>query len=128
MSAAMSVFTSRTATLGASPSLRAFPAARVAPLRRRAAAPARAAAAAAGDDVQGEMLKPSVANNPIVRTAALAATVAGAAYSTAFLPAAGVGFVHMLVFGTWFGTLAWTSFIFGKKMGVKSNKMMFSLF
>ncbi len=98
----------RAVLLGTARSLRASTAARVAPLRRRAAV-----AAAGKDDVQGDMLSPSIANNPIVRTAALAATVAGAAYSTAFIPAAAVGFVHMLVFGTWFGTLAWTSFVFG---------------
>jgi prepilin signal peptidase PulO-like enzyme (type II secretory pathway) len=71
------------------------------------------AAAAANGDVQGDMLEPSTANNPIVRTIALIGTVAAAAYSTSFLPAAAVGFVHMLAFGMWFGTLGWTSFIFG---------------
>jgi len=64
-------------------------------------------------DVKGDMLEPSVANKPLVRFAALAAVVATAARSTGFLPSAGIGFVHMLAFGTWFGTLAWTSFIFG---------------
>ena len=77
---------------------------------RAAAAVVNAAAAA---DVKGDMLEPSIANNPVVRVVSLAATVAAAAYSTAFLPSAAIGFVHMLVFGTWFGTLAWTSFIFG---------------
>jgi len=80
--------------------------------RRSSLKPTIAAAAATGG-VQGDMLEPSTANNPIVRSAALAATVAAAAYSTSFLPAAAVGFVHMLAFGMWFGTLGWTSFIFG---------------
>lgn len=87
------------------------------PLRSRRAlvAPRMAAAASApeGGDVKGDMLEPSVANNPVVRAVSLAATVAAAAYSTAFFPAAAIGFIHVMVFGTWFGTLAWTSFIFG---------------
>ena len=72
-----------------------------------------AAASGSNGDVQGDMLEPSTANNPIVRVIALAATTAAAAYSTSFLPSAAVGFVHMLAFGMWFGTLGWTSFIFG---------------
>jgi hypothetical protein len=71
------------------------------------------ASAAAAGDVQGDMLVPSTANNIYVRTAALAATIACAAYSTSYLPAAAVGFVHMLSYGMWLGTLGWTSFIFG---------------
>jgi len=72
-----------------------------------------ASASSANGDVAGEMLEPSAANNPVVRFAALAATVALAARSTAFLPSAALGFVHTLAFSTWFGTLAWTSFVFG---------------
>jgi hypothetical protein len=75
--------------------------------------PVAASAAPKGDDVQGEMLQPSLANKPLVRFAALAAVVAAAARSTAFLPSAALGFVHVLAYGTWFGTLAWTSFVFG---------------
>ena len=71
------------------------------------------AAAATAGDVQGDMLEPSTANNPIVRILALTATTAAAAYSSRFLPAAAVGFGHMLAYGLWFGTLGWTSFIFG---------------
>ncbi|KAL4515062.1 hypothetical protein Ndes2526B_g03624 [Nannochloris sp. 'desiccata'] len=84
--------------------------------RRSSLKPTIASAATVGaatGGVQGDMLEPSTANNPIVRIVALAATVAAAAYSTSFLPAAAVGFVHMLAFGMWFGTLGWTSFIFG---------------
>ena len=51
------------------------------------------------------MLKPSTANQPIIRFLALAAVVAAAARSTEFLPAAGIGFVHVLAYGTWLGTL-----------------------
>lgn len=70
--------------------------------------------ASAQGDVQGEMLdRPSLANAPAVRILALAATVALAAWSTSFLSTAALGFVHMLIFGSWFGTLAWTSFVFG---------------
>jgi hypothetical protein len=73
-----------------------------------------AAASAQEGDVQGEMLdRPSLANAPAVRALSLVATVALAAWSTSFMSSAAVGFVHMLVFGSWFGTLAWTSFVFG---------------
>ena len=91
------------------------------PRRKSVTAPAAAAAAgepatpaaAAAADVKGDMLEPSTANKPLVRLAALAGVVLVAAKSTSFLPAAALGFVHMLTFGTWFGTLAWTSFVFG---------------
>lgn len=59
------------------------------------------------------MLEPSIANKPLVRAAALAATVAAAAKSTSFLPAAGLGFAHVLTYSFWAGTLMWTSFVFG---------------
>ena len=71
------------------------------------------AEAAAGGDVKGEMLEPSVANKPLVRVAALVAVVASLARGTGFLSQTGIGFVHMLAFGSWFGTLVWTSFVLG---------------
>jgi hypothetical protein len=77
---------------------------------------ASSAAASAPDDVQGEMLQPSVFNKPIVRFASLAAVTAAAAKARAFLPMAAAGFIHMLAFGAWFGTLAWTSFVFGESI------------
>lgn len=88
------------------------------PLRQRrqdvVAAASEAATPSPGNgDVVGEMLEPSTANKPVVRFLALAGAVALAARSAGFLPSTAVRFVHMLAFGTWFGTLAWTSFIFG---------------
>lgn len=75
-------------------------------------------AATSGDvkgsnDIQGDMLEPSLANKTWVRLIALSATVAIAARSTAFLSSSIVGFIHMLTFGTWFGTVAYTSFVVG---------------
>jgi hypothetical protein len=69
--------------------------------------------ASTADDVKGEMLEPSVANKPLVRFAALAAIVAASAKATGFLTVKSIGFIHMMAFGAWFGTLVWTSFIFG---------------
>eukprot|EP00889_Picochlorum_renovo_P005416 jgi/Picre1/32446/NNA_007792.t1 len=69
--------------------------------------------ASKADDVKGEMLEPSVANKPLVRFAALAAIVAASAKATGFLTVKSIGFIHMMAFGAWFGTLVWTSFIFG---------------
>jgi len=73
----------------------------------------KAEAAAGEDDVKGDMLEPSVANKPLVRLAAMAAVVATLARGTGFLSQTGIGFVHMLAFGSWFGTLVWTSFVLG---------------
>jgi hypothetical protein len=101
----------------------AAPLRRAMPPRRRPAPAAAAASgstpavpavpAAGGDGVQGDMLHPSTANNPAVRLLAITAVVAAAARSTGFLPATGLAFVHVLAYGTWLGTLAWTSFVFG---------------
>lgn len=75
---------------------------------------AAAAAAAANDDVQGEMLEPSLANNPLVRVASIVAiTAVSAKAGGALLSAKLLAFVHLMAFGTWFGTLAWTSTVFG---------------
>ena len=66
------------------------------------------------DDVQGDMLEPSLANNPVVRVAsivaitALSAKAGGVLLSTKLL-----AFAHMMAFGMWFGTLGWTSTVFG---------------
>jgi len=71
-------------------------------------------AAAANDDVQGEMLEPSLANNPLVRVASIVAiTAVSAKAGGALLSAKLLAFVHLMAFGTWFGTLAWTSTVFG---------------
>lgn len=63
--------------------------------------------------MQGEMLAPSVANRPIVRLVALAAAVLAAARSAPLLPSSVMGFMHILTFGTWLGTLVYTSFVIG---------------
>lgn len=69
---------------------------------------------ATSGDVQGDMLEPSLANNPWVRLASVMAVVGASAKATGtFLSLQGIGFVHMIAFGTWFGTLAWTSTVFG---------------
>ena len=78
------------------------------------AAAADASSPTPNKDVQGEMLPAGITpNNPIVRLATLAITTATAAYSSSFLPSTALAFFHLLVFGTWFGTLAYTSFIIG---------------
>jgi hypothetical protein len=69
--------------------------------------------AAESGSVQGDMLEPSVANNVYVRVASIAAVVAVSAKATGFLTLKAIGFIHAMAFGTWFGTLAWTSFVFG---------------
>ncbi|EFN53418.1 hypothetical protein CHLNCDRAFT_136618 [Chlorella variabilis] len=74
------------------------------------------AAAAAGEGVQGEMLEPSTSNKRWVRLLVLSATVAAAARGTAYLPTAGVAFVHLLAYGIWLGSLVWTSFVAGITM------------
>ncbi|KAL4427167.1 hypothetical protein ABPG77_001171 [Micractinium sp. CCAP 211/92] len=92
------------------------------PARRRSAGvaashPITASAAAANEDVQGEMLDaPSAANKNIVRLLAATAVVAAAARGTAYLPATGVAFVHLLAYGTWLGTIVWTTFVAGFTM------------
>jgi hypothetical protein len=71
-------------------------------------------AASSEGHVQGDMLEPSLANAPAVRVVSIAAIVAlSAKASGTFLTAKLLGFVHMMAFGFWFGTLAWTSTIFG---------------
>jgi hypothetical protein len=67
-------------------------------------------------DVKGDMLTPSVANTQWVRALAAAVAIALAARSTAFLPASAVGFVHIFCYGSWLGTLVWTTFIAGITM------------
>lgn len=65
------------------------------------------------NDVKGDMLQPSIANNPIIRFLALSAITLVAARSSAYLPSTVLAFVHIITFATWFGTLAWTTFVFG---------------
>lgn len=65
-------------------------------------------------DVQGEMLEPSLANNPWVRLSSVMAVVAlSAKASGTFLSMQALGFLHMMGFGMWFGTVGWTSTVFG---------------
>ncbi|KAL4459187.1 hypothetical protein ABPG75_014052 [Micractinium tetrahymenae] len=76
---------------------------------------AAASAAAANDD--GEMLDaPSAANKNVVRLLAATAVVAAAARGTAYLPATGVAFVHLLAYGSWLGSIVWTTFVAGITM------------
>lgn len=56
------------------------------------------------------MLVPSLANKSWVRLLAVSAAVAAAARSTAFLPAQGIAFAHLAVYGTWLGAIVWTTF------------------
>ena len=42
-----------------------------------------------------------------------AATVAAAARGTAYLPTAGIAFVHLLSYAVWLGAIVWTTFIAG---------------
>lgn len=76
-----------------------------APLRVAAAAADAAAAAAipaaAGEDVKGEMLAPSIFNNNAFRLLATAATLGVAAKSSVYLPAQALSFVHLLAYGSW---------------------------
>lgn len=60
------------------------------------------------------MLEPSLANNPLVRVASIVGiTAVSAKAGGALLSAKILAFVHLMAFGTWFGTLAWTSTVFG---------------
>lgn len=67
----------------------------------------------AGEDIQGDMLVPSVANRQCVRAAAAAALVAALARSTGALPARAAAFAHVLCYGAWLGTIVWTTFVAG---------------
>ena len=46
-----------------------------------------------------------------------AAVVAAAARGTAYLPTAGIAFVHLLAYGSWLGAIVWTTFIAGGWVG-----------
>lgn len=59
------------------------------------------------------MLAPSLANNNFFRLAATAATVAIAAKSSALIPAQGLSFIQLLAYGTWLGSIVWTTFVGG---------------
>ena len=68
----------------------------------------------ANGDVQGEMLEPSLANNPLVRVGSIVAiTAVSAKAGGVLLSAKLLAFLHVMCFGMWFGTLAWTSTVFG---------------
>ncbi|GAB4813111.1 hypothetical protein N2152v2_000157 [Parachlorella kessleri] len=84
----------------------------------KVSAAAAAAADAAGSpatagEVKGDMLAPSIFNNNLLRLAAMGAAVALAAKSSVLLPAQGLSFVHLLAYGTWLGSVIWTTFIAG---------------
>ena len=65
-------------------------------------------------EVKGDMLAPSIFNNNLLRLAATGAAVALAAKSSVLLPAQGLSFVHLLAYGTWLGSVIWTTFIAGE--------------
>ncbi len=73
--------------------------------------------AAVGEEVKGDMLSASIFNNNLFRLAATAATVALTAKTSAYLPAQGLAFVHLLAYGTWLGSTIWTTFIAGARHG-----------
>lgn len=87
---------------------------------RRAAVPRRMAVrvrGAASADVDGAMLEPSLANNPLVRVVGLAAAAAGtAAASAAASPAVGAVAAHLLSFAFSFGAQFYTTFFLGIAM------------
>lgn len=88
------------------------------PTKKKVVPIVRATAAANNEDnnedVQGDMLEPSLANNPLVRVASLVAvTAVSAKVGGVLLSAKLLAFVHMMGFGMWFGTLGWTSTVFG---------------
>jgi hypothetical protein len=63
--------------------------------------------------------KPRIHNNPLVRSAAILAALGLAGSSSAVvgkLPATASATIHMLAFGTWFGTVFYTTFIAGLTM------------
>lgn len=82
-------------------------------------------AAAVANDVQGDMLVPSVANKNWVRALALTATVAATARGVGFLPAQGVAFVHLLALASWLGSTVWVTFIAGLTMFRNMPRQLF---
>ena len=65
----------------------------------RARSVAARAAAAASDDVQGAMLAPSPANNPVVRVLTVGAAVAAVSGGATVLSNQGAAFLHLLAYG-----------------------------
>lgn len=87
--------------------------------------PATVPAAAVANDVQGDMLVPSVANKNWVRVLALTAAVAATARGVGYLPAQGVAFVHLLALASWLGSTVWVTFIAGLTMFRNMPRQLF---
>mgnify|MGYP002628530470 FL=1 len=84
---------------------------------RPSVATSAATASYNNDDVQGEMLSPSLFNKPEVRALAIAAGVAAAAAGTgAVSSAATLAAVHLTAFGISLGTQIYTTFFLGIAM------------
>ncbi|CAB9506924.1 Transmembrane protein 205 [Seminavis robusta] len=75
-------------------------------------------AATAAETPAEPWTKPRLHNNPLVRSAVLLAALMLTGISSPFgkLPAAAMASVHVLSFGTWFGTVFYTTFIAGLTM------------
>lgn len=70
-------------------------------MRQRSRASVAADSSAGGQDVQGAMLEPSVANTPWARALGVAAATAAAAYSTTMVPSQGAAFLHLVTYAIW---------------------------
>ncbi|GMH37482.1 hypothetical protein BSKO_05355 [Bryopsis sp. KO-2023] len=77
------------------------------------------------DDVEGEIVKPSLANNPVVRSLALAVVILAAGRSTTLLSQKWAIFTHVIAFGAWFGASLWVSLIGGLTMFKNMPRQMF---
>lgn len=63
------------------------------------------------------MLAPSIFNNRLFQLAATAATLAATAKGSTLLSAQALSFVHLLAWGTWLGSIVWTTFVAGAPLG-----------
>jgi len=86
----------------------------------KAGSPATALAAEASSSEEGEWTKARVWNTKLFRSAAILAALGAAGYVSgsplASLPGKTAATIHLLSFGTWFGTVFYTTFIAGITM------------
>jgi fumarate reductase subunit D len=83
------------------------------------APPLTTVAATAAEPPSSEpWIKPRLHNNPLVRSAVLLAALVLTGLSSPFgkLPSTTLASIHLLSFGTWFGTVFYTTFIAGLTM------------